>query len=77
MIEPDHPQLSVAARCRLVSINRSGLYHKPAPEAAANLGLMRLIDKRFMAMNHIGLMPIGACTAPKMRQGSFPMPFAR
>ena len=53
MIEPDHPRLSIVAQCRLVSINRSGLYHKPAHEvaekAAANLDLMRLIDEQFMA----------------------------
>ena len=49
MIEPDHPRLSIVAQCKLVSINRSGLYHKPAPEAAANLDLMRLIDEQFMA----------------------------
>jgi len=49
MIEPDHPRLSIVAQCRLVSINRSGLYRKPAPEAAENLDLMRLIDEQFMA----------------------------
>ena len=49
MIEPDHPRLSIVAQCRLVSISRSGLYRKPAPEAAANLDLMRLIDEQFMA----------------------------
>ena len=49
MIEPDHPRLSIVAQCRLVSINRSGLYRKPVPEAAANLDLMRLIDEQFMA----------------------------
>ena len=49
MIDPDHPRLSIVAQCRLVSISRSGLYHKPSPQAAASLDLMRLIDEQFMA----------------------------
>ena len=58
MIEPDHPRLSIVAQCRLVSINRSGLYRKPAPEAAANLDLMRLIDEQFMATPWYGSRPM-------------------
>jgi putative transposase len=48
MIEPEHPQLSVARQCELVSISRSGLYHRPAGETALNLELMRLIDAQFL-----------------------------
>jgi len=48
MIEPEHPQLSVVRQCELVSISRSGFYHRPAGEAALNLELMRLIDARFL-----------------------------
>ena len=44
MIEPDHPRLSIARQCELVSISRSGLYHQPAGETALDLELMRLID---------------------------------
>ena len=53
MMEPHHPRLSIVPRCRHFSISRSGLYHKPAPEvaekAAANLGLMRLLNEQFIA----------------------------
>jgi len=48
MVEPNHPKLSIVAQCRLVGISRSGLYHKPMPEAALNLELMTMIDKQFM-----------------------------
>ena len=48
MVEPEHPQLSVVRQCELVSISRSGFYHRPAGETALNLGLMRLIDAQFL-----------------------------
>ena len=48
MIEPDHPQLSVVRQCELVSISRSGFYHRPTGETALNLELMRLIDAQFL-----------------------------
>ena len=48
MIEPHHPRLSVARQCELVSISRSGFYHKPAGERPLNLALMRLIDVQFL-----------------------------
>jgi putative transposase len=48
MIEPEHAQLSVVRQCALVSISRSGFYHRPAGETALNLELMRLIDVQFL-----------------------------
>jgi putative transposase len=48
MIEPEHPQLSVVRQCELVSISRSGFYHRPVGETALNLDLMRLIDAQFL-----------------------------
>jgi putative transposase len=48
MIEPGHPQLSVVRQCELVSISRSGFYHRPAGETVLNLELMRLIDAQFL-----------------------------
>ena len=53
MIEPEHPQLSVVRQCELVSISRSGFYHRPAGGSRhasnpLNLELMRLIDAQFM-----------------------------
>ena len=48
MIEPEHPRLSIARQCELVSISRSGFYHRPAGETPLNLALMRLIDAQFL-----------------------------
>jgi putative transposase len=48
MIEPGHPQLSIVRQCELVSISRSGFYHRPAEETPLNLELMRLIDAQFL-----------------------------
>jgi putative transposase len=48
MIEADHPRLSVARQCALVSIARSTFYREPAPETAVNLDLMRRIDEQFL-----------------------------
>ena len=48
MIEPEHPQLSIARQCELVSISRSSLYYRPAGETSLNLELMRLIDAQFL-----------------------------
>jgi putative transposase len=48
MIEPGNPQLSIVRQCELVSISRSGFYHRPVGETALNLELMRLIDAQFL-----------------------------
>jgi putative transposase len=48
MIEPEHPRLSVARQCELISISRSGFYYRPAGETPLNLALMRLIDEQFL-----------------------------
>jgi putative transposase len=54
MIEPDHPQLSIVRQCELVSISRSGFYHRPVGESPLNLELMRLIDMQFLEMPWYG-----------------------
>ena len=48
MIEPKHPELSIGAQCRLLSITRSSVYYEPQGESAMNLDLMLLIDKQFL-----------------------------
>jgi putative transposase len=48
IIEPEHPQLSIARQCELVSISRSGFYYRPAGETPLNLEVMRLIDAQFL-----------------------------
>lgn len=48
MVEPEHPRLSIVRQCELVSISRSGFYHRPAEEMPLNLELMRLVDAQFL-----------------------------
>lgn len=48
MVEPDNPDLSITAQCRLLSISRSGYYYAPVPENDATLALMAVIDQVFM-----------------------------
>ena len=45
MIERTHPQLSLGAQCRLLSISRSSFCYAPQGETELNLDLMLLIDK--------------------------------
>ena len=48
LIKPDHPNLSIVRQCQLVSINRSGFYHRPVGETTETLALLRLIDAQFL-----------------------------
>jgi putative transposase len=47
LIEPDHPQLSVARQCALLGLSRSSFYYRSQGESAANLHLMRLLDEQY------------------------------
>ena len=48
MIDPAHPQLSIARRRQLAAISRSAYYGPAKGESALNLVLMRLIDEQFL-----------------------------
>jgi putative transposase len=54
LVEPGHPQLSVRRQCELLGLSRSSLYYEPAPETAANLRLMRLLDQEYTAHPFLG-----------------------
>jgi putative transposase len=54
MIDSDHPSLSIARQCRLLSISRSGFYYQPSGESELNLTLMRLIDEQHMRTPYYG-----------------------
>jgi putative transposase len=47
VIEPDHPQISIARQCDLVGLSRSSYYYMPEGETAENLHLMRLLDEQY------------------------------
>src|ERR1044071_10195568 len=47
-IDPRHPQLSVQQQCELLGVPRSTYYHRPRPESAENLRLLRRLDELYM-----------------------------
>lgn len=55
MIDKDHPKLSIANQCELISIHRSGLYYKPCDETVLNLELMRVIDREYLRLPFYGV----------------------
>ena len=58
MIDSDHPSLSIARQCQLLSISRSGFYYQPSGESELNLTLMRLIDEQHMRTPYYGARQI-------------------
>lgn len=48
MIEKQHPTMSVVQQCKLLELNRSGVYYTPSPESDENLQLMRVIDEQHL-----------------------------
>ena len=46
LIDPTHPQLSVARQCALLGLARSSFYYRPVAEDAEELALMRHIDEQ-------------------------------
>jgi putative transposase len=46
LIEPDHPQVSIARQCELLDVARSSYYYEPVPESEEDLRLMRLLDEQ-------------------------------
>ncbi len=47
LIEPGHPELSIAQQCQLLGLARSSSYYEPVPESEENLLLMRLLDQQY------------------------------
>ncbi len=55
MVKKDHPRLSIAKQCRLLSISRSSFYYEPKGETTQNLVLMHLIDEQFLETPFYGV----------------------
>jgi len=47
LIEPDHPQISVARQCELVGVSRSSFYDVSKGERLEHLQFMRLLDEQY------------------------------
>jgi putative transposase len=55
LIEPDHPQISIAWQCELVGLSRSSFYYGAQEESAENLYLMRLLDEQYTRTPFYGI----------------------
>lgn len=51
----DCKSLSIAKRCDLLEIHRSGVYFKPKQESALNMQLMNAIDRKFLDCPFYGI----------------------
>ena len=47
-------KLPITRQCRLLKLNRSGIYHRPQGESIQNLALMRVIDQQFLETPFFG-----------------------
>ena len=54
MVERVNPVLPISQQCRLLSVSRSSLYHRPAELSAEDLAIMALIDRRYLARPYYG-----------------------
>ena len=55
MIEPAHPQISIARQCDLVGLPRSTYYYQGQEESAENLTLMRWLDQQYTDTPYYGV----------------------
>ena len=57
MVKPNK-RLSIRRQCKLASVNRSGVYYKPATESQENLNIMRLMDEHYLHYPTHGVLQI-------------------
>lgn len=55
LIEPDHPDISVARQCELLGLPRSTYYYRSLGESEENLHFMRLLDEKYTADPYYGI----------------------
>ena len=60
MVDRRHPSLSVVRQCRLLDINRSGLYYQPIGIPQGDLVVMKLIDRLHLVSPIYGARKIAA-----------------
>jgi putative transposase len=60
VVDHRHPSLSIVRQCRLLDINRSGLYYQPKSISEEDLALMKLIDRQYLVTPFYGARKIAA-----------------
>ncbi|MBD1846882.1 IS3 family transposase [Cyanobacteria bacterium FACHB-63] len=48
MVERDHPELSIARQCELMSVARSSFYYQAMPPSLEELTIMRILDQQYL-----------------------------
>jgi putative transposase len=61
LIDVESADLSVRRQCELLGLSRSTLYYEAAVETPANLGVMKLIDKQYLATPFYGSRRMTVC----------------
>ncbi len=64
-MDHSHPEISVRRQCRLLGVNRAGLYYEPKEESQQNLQLMRLLDEQYTRTPFYGSRKMTAWLATK------------
>jgi putative transposase len=54
MVERENPALPIAQQCRLLAVSRSAVYRKPLEVSAADVAIMALIDRQYLARPYYG-----------------------
>jgi putative transposase len=55
LIEPDHPDISIARQCDLLGLPRSTYYYPSQGESPENLHVMRLLDEKYTDTPYYGI----------------------
>jgi putative transposase len=59
-VEPHHEWISVRRQCRLLGLNRTGLYYQPVEASIENLRLMRLLEEQYTRCPFYGVLRMAA-----------------
>ena len=65
MIETNNQGISVRQQCRLLGVDRSGLYYERTAHSPENLDLMRLLDEQYTRTPFYGVRPMQAVLQSK------------
>ena len=60
MIEPEHPEVTIAEQCDLLGLARSSYYYQTVGETEENLHLMRLLDEQYTKTPFYGILKMTA-----------------
>ena len=63
LVEWERPALPISRQCRLLAISRSAVYRRPAEVGEADLAIMALMDRQYLARPYYGARRMAAWLA--------------